>query len=355
MGAGGSALGGCAQAEFCHNVTKLRYAGVMIRRLIPIFAVLALGACTAKAPPQKTLTFSIVSTEATQTQMQEWGPFLKDMQAATGLTVKPFFGSNYSALIEAMRFKQSDLGWFTNQSGLEAVRRAGGEVFARTTHPNGHDGYQGVILVKKGSGITLERLLKCDHKLDFGMGDAKSTSGTLAPNTYLFGPRGIDPVTCFKTVRSASAEANLYAVGSGVLPAATDNTRSMDRLAAIGTDQSKKTLDSLQVIWTSPTIPEDPMIWRADLDPAVKAKISKFFFSYGVGDTDEAKRQRAILERIQTGAFKHADNSHLLPVREMEATGQLVDAKRKGDQAAMTKAQTAIDQIKSEMAAHPQG
>ena len=274
----------------------------MIRRLLPLFAVLALTACAPKTPPPKTLTFSIVSTEATQTQMQEWGPFLKDMEAATGLTVKPFFGSNYSALVEAMRFKQSDLGWFTNQSGLEAVRRAGGEVFARTTHPNGHDGYQGVIIVKKGSGITLDKLLACGKTMDFGMGDAKSTSGTLAPNTYLFGPRNIDPTTCFKTVRSASAEANLYAVGSGVLPAATDNTRSMDRLAAIGTDQSKKTLDSLQVIWTSPTIPEDPMIWRADLDPALKAKISKFFFSYGVGDSDEAKRQRAILDRMASTA-----------------------------------------------------
>ena len=325
----------------------------MIRRLLPLFAVLALTACAPKTPPPKTLTFSIVSTEATQTQMQEWGPFLKDMEAATGLTVKPFFGSNYSALVEAMRFKQSDLGWFTNQSGLEAVRRAGGEVFARTTHPNGHDGYQGVIIVKKGSGITLDKLLACGKTMDFGMGDAKSTSGTLAPNTYLFGPRNIDPTTCFKTVRSASAEANLYAVGSGVLPAATDNTRSMDRLAAIGTDQSKKTLDSLQVIWTSPTIPEDPMIWRADLDPALKAKISKFFFSYGVGDTDEAKRQRAILERIQTGAFKHADDTHLLPVREMEATGEVVQAKAKGDTAALATAQAKLDQVHKEMAALP--
>jgi phosphonate transport system substrate-binding protein len=332
----------------------------MTRRLFPLAAafgaVLALAACAKPAPKveaPKTLTFSIVSTEATQTQMQEWGPFLKDMEKATGLTVKPFFGSNYSALVEAMRFKQSDLGWFTNQSGLEAVRRAGGEVFARTTHPHGPDGYQGVILIKKGSGITLDRLLKCDHTLDFGMGDAKSTSGTLAPNTYLFGPRGIDPAKCFKTVRSASAEANLYAVGSGVLPAATDNTRSMDRLAVIGTPQAKKVMDSLQVIWTSPTIPEDPMIWRADLDPATKAKITKFFFSYGVGDSDEAKRQRAILDRIQTGPFKHADNFHLLPVREMEATGQLVEAKGKGDQAAMAKAQAALDQIKTEKAAHP--
>src|SRR6185437_13514955 len=177
------------------------------RRLIPLVALLLLGACQKGPPPKQELNFSIVSTEASQTQMQEWGPFLKDMESATGLTVKPYFGSNYSALIEAMRFKKTDLGWFTNNSGLEAVRRAGGEVFARTTHPDGRDGYQGVIIVKKGSGITLDRLLKCDRSLDFGMGDAKSTSGTLAPMTYLFGPRGIDPAKCFKTVRSgASAE-----------------------------------------------------------------------------------------------------------------------------------------------------
>jgi phosphonate transport system substrate-binding protein len=330
----------------------------MNRGILALAALLALAACSKPAPkpaapPTLTLTFSIVSTEGKQTQMQEWGPFLKDMEAATGMKVQPFFGTNYSALVEAMRFKQTDLGWFTNQSGLEAVRRGGGEVFARTTRPDGPDGYQGVIIVRKGSGITLDKLLACGKTLDFGMGDAKSTSGTLAPMTYLFGPKGIDPNTCFKTVRSANAEANLYAVGSGVLPAATDNTRSMDRLGDIGTPLAKKTLDSLQVIWRSPTIPEDPMVWRADLDPAVKAKVAKFIFAYGVGDSPEAQRQRAILARIQTGPFKKADDSHLLPVREMEATGNLVAAKARGDAAEITKAQAALDAVKKEAAGRP--
>ena len=222
------------------------------RTVIAIAGALSLAACARQeasepAAPQ-VVNFSIMSTEGRQTQMDDWGPFLADLEKAVGVPVKPFFGTNYTSLIEAMRFKQTDLGWFTNQSGLEAVRRANGEVFARTVKPNGPDGYQAVIVVKKGSGITLDRLLKCDRTLNFGMGDAKSTSGTLAPMTYLFAPRGVDPNTCFKTVRSANHEANLFSVAQGLLDAATNNTASMERMEMLGTDLAKKTMASVDVI-----------------------------------------------------------------------------------------------------------
>ena len=324
---------------------------MITRRRLGLVAALtlALAGCGrsegAKPDAPQAVNFSIMSTEGRQTQMDDWGPFLADMEKALGVPVKPFFGTNYTSLIEAMRFKQTDVGWFTNQSGLEAVRRANGEVFARTVKPNGPDGYQAVIVVRKGSGITLERLLKCDRTLNFGMGDAKSTSGTLAPMTYLFAPRGIDPNTCFKTLRSANHEANLFSVGSGLLDAATNNTASMERMEMLGTDMARKTLASLEVIWTSPTIPEDPMIRRKDLDPALKAKIDAFIFSYGVGEGPEAERQRKVLERIQTRPFKRADESHLLPVREMEAAGQLIQARSKGDAEAVQAAQAELARI----------
>ncbi|MCX7589018.1 phosphate/phosphite/phosphonate ABC transporter substrate-binding protein [Phenylobacterium sp. 58.2.17] len=333
---------------------------MITRRLaLALAAALTLAGCSpkeaAKPAAPAVVNFSIMSTEGRQTQMDDWGPFLADMEKSIGVPVKPFFGTNYTSLIEAMRFKQTDVGWFTNQSGLEAVRRANGEVFARTVKPNGPDGYQAVIVVKKGSGITLDKLLTCDRTLNFGMGDAKSTSGTLAPMTYLFAPRGVDPNTCFKTVRSANHEANLFSVAQGLLDAATNNTASMDRMAMMGTEMSKKTLASLDVIWTSPTIPEDPMVRRKDLDPAIKAKIDAFLFSYGTGEGPEAERQRKVLERIQTKPFKRADNSHLLPVREMEASGQLIVARRKGDAAAEKAAQAELDEIAAEKKALPPG
>jgi phosphonate transport system substrate-binding protein len=185
------------------------------------------------------------------------------------------------------------------------------------------------------------------------MGDAKSTSGTLAPMTYLFAPRNITPGECFKTVKNANHEANLFAVAMGQVDAATNNTQSIVRLGTKTAPAARQTMQNIEVIWTSPTIPEDPMIWRADLDPAVKARIAKFFFSYGVGDTPEAIRQRAVLKEIETGPFKHADATHLLPVREMEATELLLEAKNKKDSAAIAKAQAALDAVHAEQKALP--
>jgi phosphonate transport system substrate-binding protein len=314
------------------------------RLILALSAVLLLQACSKPAAPpaRTTLRFSIMSSEGRQTQMEVWGPFLADMEKGTGLKVEPFFGTNYTSLIEAMRFRQTDLGWFANQSGLEAVRRANGEVFARTVKPNGQDGYQAVILVKKGSGLTLERLLKCDGTLNFGMGDAKSTSGTLAPMTFLFAPRNIDPNRCFKTLRSANHETNLFAVANGLEDAATNNTASLERMAAQSGEKGRKAVDQVEVIWTSPTIPEDPMIWRRDLEPEVKAKVTAFIFSYGTGTGPEAERQRKVLEGIQTAPFRKADDSHLVPVRTMEATAALIEARNEGDAAKIAAAEKTL-------------
>ncbi|MFN9926113.1 MAG: phosphate/phosphite/phosphonate ABC transporter substrate-binding protein [Phenylobacterium sp.] len=324
----------------------------MIRRaVLTVLALAALAGCAPAKPPERPeIMFSILSAESQASSEADWQPFLDDMAKALGRPVKAYYGSNYTALIEAMRFKQTDLGWFTNQSGLEAVRRANAEVFARSVNPSGVDGYEAVILVKSGSGLTLDKVLACDKSLDFGMGDPKSTSGTLAPMTYLFAPRKIDPANCFKTVRSANHETNLFSVAGGLLGAATNNTASMDRLKLLDTDMARRTLANVEIIWRSPRIPEDPLVWRKDFDPALRQKIAAFMFSYGVGDTPEAARQRKVLERIQTLPFKPANDSHLIPVREMEATGQLIAARNSGDAAAVAKAEAALAEVARERA-----
>lgn len=312
-------------------------------------AALALASCGEKkaagpAAPKDTIVFSILSTESAQNMESYWKPILADMEASTGMKVKPFFSSNYSSLIVAMGAKQTDLGWFSNASGLEAVRRSNGEVFARTFDPSGSDGYKSVIIVPADSKLTVEGLLKCDKTLNFGIGDKKSTSGTLAPMTYLFIPADKKPETCFKTVLSASHDANLFAVANHKLDAATNNTTALKLNAFKGNAQAAK----VKVIWESPTLPEDPIVWRKDLDPVIKEKLRQFFLTYGQGDSPVAAQQRKNLARLSMGGFKPADDTHLLVVREMEALEQVGLARETGDQAKLAAAEKTLAGVKAE-------
>ena len=103
-------------------------------------ALLGLSACTPKpvptAPP-KEITFTILSAENQASMAPLWTPLLDDMSAQIGVKVKPFFATNYTSLIEAMRFKQAQVGWFSALPALDAVERADAEVLGRVIDAGG--------------------------------------------------------------------------------------------------------------------------------------------------------------------------------------------------------------------------
>ena len=276
-----------------------------------------------------------------------WQPLLDDMSAQIGVKVKPFFATNYGALIEAMRFKQVQVGWFSALPALDAVNRADAEVLGRVIDAGGDATYKSVLIVHKGSGITLDKVLACGKKYTFGLGDPQSTSGTLAPMAYLFTPKGIEPTNCFKAVRSASHQANSFAVANGVLDVATNNS------VGILFFQREKPADAakIEVIWSSPPLPESSIVARKDLDPAIKEKMRQFFLPYGTGTGPVADKQREVLKGLAYGGFKPADNSYLDPVREMQAAVTLAEARRTGDAKKIAAAQSAFDQIHASAAA----
>jgi phosphonate transport system substrate-binding protein len=299
----------------------------------------------AKPKVEADINFSILATENSQNLGARWKPFLDDMEKQTGLKIKPYFGSGYAPLVTAMQFGQTQVGWFSNKPGWEVVKTGKAEVFLRSSDPSGIDGYTSNVIVKAGSTLTIDDLLRCDRTKDFGMGDASSTSGTLAPMTYLFAPRSINPSNCFKTVRSANHEANVQSVAAGLIDAATNNSTSLQVLGA----QDPKLIGKIKVIWTSPTLPEDPIVWRTDLDPVKKKKIKDFFLNYGrQGDKVQQDRERAILASLSFGLFQPANGDHLLPVREMQATEDLMQAQLSGDATKTAAATTALDELRAE-------
>jgi len=314
---------------------------------------LALTSCSDKPSmaggARSEITFSVLSVENSENLDKMWAPIFADMEKQTGLKIKPFYSTSYTALIEAMRFNQVQAGFYSSASGLEAMRRGNGEVFAHNTNPDGSDGYEAIIVTKAGSKVTLDDVLKCDHKLNFGIGDVKSTSGTIAPKAFLFLPHKIDTDNCFKNIKSGSHGTNIEGVLAGVLDAATANTDSLKELS--DTPEGRVKLAKLKVLWQSDPLPKGVMEYRSDLDPTTKEKLRSFFLSYGQGTGPEADRQRANLAAFQWGPMKPSDASYLLPERLMEATVALQEAKLAGKADDAAKAQAELDAAKKEQAA----
>lgn len=313
-------------------------------------SALVLSSCSKPAPAPtagRTISFSVLSAEDQQSMSKVWQPLFDDMQKATGLTIKPFYANNYASLVEAMRFNQTQVGWFSALSALEATRRADAEVIGRILTNGSQGTYQSVLVTRKGSGITLDDVLKCGKKYNFGIGDAKSTSGTLAPMAYVFIPHDIEPADCFKTVKTASHQANFFGVANGLLDVATNNTVGLVFYARENPELAKK----VQVIWTSPDLPESSIVVRKDLDPAIREKIRQFFLSYGQAPGPEGDRQRQVLKTMTYTGFAPADNSYLDPVRQMEAANNLAEARHGGDAAKIAAAQKAFDDLQAEMSA----
>ncbi|MEE4184085.1 phosphonate ABC transporter substrate-binding protein [Pseudomonas viridiflava] len=300
-----------------------------IGRVLASAALLATCAMGTAQAEEKVINFGIMSTESSQNLKTIWQPFLDDMSKKTGLKVNATFASDYAGLIQGMRFNKVDVAWLGNKAAMEAVDRSNGEIFAQTSAANGAAGYWSLLIVRKDSPInSVEDMLKNAKTLTFGNGDPNSTSGYLVPGYYVFAKNHVDASTAFKRTLNSSHEVNALSVAKGQLDVATFNTESWDRLAVTQPDK----VEQLKVIWKSPLIPADPMVWSKALSDENKAKIREFFASYG--DTDEEK---TILKNMQLGKFLKSSDDQLLPIRQLElfkqrtevAASTTLDAKEK--------------------------
>ncbi|WP_026379271.1 phosphonate ABC transporter substrate-binding protein [Afifella pfennigii] len=279
-----------------------------------------LAASTALAQTSE-INFGIISTESSQNLKTVWDPFLEAMSEQTGMKVNAFFASDYAGVIEGMRFGKVDVAWFGNKSAMEAVDRSNGEVFAQTVDVDGNPGYWSVLITQADNDAinSLDDVLKCDKSLDFGIGDPNSTSGFLVPTTFVFAKNGITPQDCFKTVRNANHEANAMATANGQVDVAANNTENLRRLEVTAPEARNK----IKVVWQSPLIPSDPLVWRKDLDEDAKRKIYTFVMSYGrLGTPEEVAAAREVLDGLAWAPFRPSSDAQLYPIRIMEITKQ---------------------------------
>ena len=156
----------------------------MLRAIRKISVAIAMAAATlapawAEEAPLKTLNFGIISTESQQNLKTSWTPFLDDMSEKLGVKVKAYFAPDYAGIIQGMRFDKVDIAWYGNKSAMEAVDRAGGEIFAQTVDVEGNPGYWSLLITHKDNPInSVEDMLKDRSNLAFGNGEPNSNLGS---------------------------------------------------------------------------------------------------------------------------------------------------------------------------------
>ena len=308
------------------------------------------GTAIAQDTPNE-ISFGIISTESQQNLRPKWEPFLADMEKETGLTVKPFFATDYAGVIEGMRFGKVQVAWFGNKSAMEAVDRADGHIFAQTVDSTGNPGYWSLILAPKDSKLTsIDDLLKCDQTLNFGLGDPNSTSGYLVPMTFVFAAHGVDPKTCFKNVTNANHETNAMAVANGQVDAAANNTENMALIEQNNPEAYKK----IKIIWKSPLIPSDPIVISNQMPDETAKKIETFFLDYGTDrSTGDAAKEKDVLAGLQWAPFRKSDNDQLLPIRVMELSKTIAQTQADDTMSADEK-KAKIEKLTAEKAGYEQ-
>ena len=79
-------------------------------------------------------------------------------------------------------------------------------------------------------------------------------------------------------------------------------------------EKSPEKLEQIRILWTSPLIPRDPLVWRKDLPSDVKKKVQDFVTGYGKTD-----REKEILKNMyRLAGFKASTDAQLIPIRQLE-------------------------------------
>lgn len=286
----------------------MNYNAVAALAFTSMFSVSALLSPAQAQEQEQAINFGIISTESQQNLKPRWEPFLKDMEKKLGVKVNAFFAPDYAGIIQGMRFNKVDVAWYGNRSAMEAVDRANGQVFAQTVAADGSPGYWSVLIVNKDNPINnVDELLAKRKDLTFGNGDPNSTSGFLVPGYYVFAKNNIAP-TEFKRTLNANHETNALAVANKQVDVATNNTENLDRLKVTAPGK----FSQLKVIWKSPLIPSDPIVWRKNLSAATKDKIYDFFTTYG-----KTAEEQQVLKGLSWAPFRPSSDLQLVPIRQL--------------------------------------
>jgi len=225
------------------------------------------GALAAGTCPAGGINYGVVPFDASAAFVPLYHKIAGIISEKMGCPVHLKIGTSYNATIEAMRSGKIDIAEFGPLSYILAQKLAGAEVVATYATPDGKpDTYTASVVTWPGSGITT---LKGVAGHSFAYSDPASTSGHLFP-AYALKSAGIDPDHGVKAVYAGSHTASYEALLHHKVEAGEINSQEILSAQHAGIYNPS----DFVTLWTSQPIPEDPVVVRGNLPPALKTKLT---------------------------------------------------------------------------------
>lgn len=223
---------------------------------------------SAEKDPAK-LRVALLPDENASTIIQNAEPLKKYLEEKLKKDIEIVVTTDYSSMIEAMRFGRIEVAYFGPLSYVLAKSKAPGiEAFAVGVS-KGSPTYKGVIIARTDGAVKTIADIKGKT---VGFGDNASTSSHLIPRAYL-ARNGLIGEKDYKFAHLGTHDAVFRAVQAGQVDAGGLSQEIYKRLIEKNSIEANK----VTVLAESDPIPNYPMVMQSDLAPDLKLAIKNAF------------------------------------------------------------------------------
>lgn len=269
---------------------------IVFRRLVAVSILVVSAGMLASAGAEEKLRFAVGPFQPSASDTRKaYEPFFKHIAGQLDREYELVVTTDWAGIAVALANRQVDIAWMGPWGYILANHEGGAKAIA-TVKYDGKPSYHAIIVARPDTAI--ENWPEDAKGLRIAFADVGSTSGWLIP-TYYFKTIGIDPKRYFEYRDGASHAAQILSVINGQVDLATDYDRNLDVFIDRGTVEPSQ----IKRVWTSQPLPNDPLVVRADLPPALIARLQRIVLAI----TEE--QALTLLPKRYTGwvAATHAD------------------------------------------------
>ncbi|NQW83545.1 MAG: phosphate/phosphite/phosphonate ABC transporter substrate-binding protein [Alcaligenaceae bacterium] len=265
-----------------------------------VFFCLMANQALAQGRDPATLRVALLPDENATTLIQNAQPLKAYLERTLNKKIELIVTTDYSSMIEAMRFGRIEVAYFGPFSYVLAKSRAPEiEPFAVGVE-RGAPTYNSVLIANATGGV---KTLADIQGKPFAFGDQASTSSHLAPRAYLLKTAQLDGEKDYKPVFLGTHDAVARAVQAGQVPAGALSKPILDSLI------SKNVIDPAKIVQLalSEPIPNYPIVMQGNLTPALKQSLRDAFLNV---------KDKEVLKAFRVEGFVATDDKAYDVLRE---------------------------------------